>query len=170
MFISIPIEEFEPSRILFGDKVANLIMENSLFVKILYSTPYFSTNGIFIQLTMHNIEVKKFQDGSLTKLIFTDTTYLKQLERIEHEILRQYQEMFKEKRKLLQSPETYKEIDKVPNYKLKQHLERRSIKLPNEYKEGFYDKMMILVKLSGVWVNHTEYGITYKFIPVNSFT
>lgn len=168
MFLSIPIQTFDVSNVLFTDAVPNLIMKNSSFIKMLYGTDLFTTNGLYILLTMNNIDVRKFQEGTVTKLLFQNTYILEQLERLEIQLLQQYQTMFDnehEKTNFLHK-EGFIEIKKTPVMKLKQHLERKSIKLPNSVPEGNYSQMKVIIKLSGVWVSAVHYGITYKFIPV----
>lgn len=170
MFVSIPIQNFDTSNVLFSDAVPNLIMKNSTFVKMLYATEFFTTNGLYILLTMNNVEVRKFQDGTITRLIFQNNHVFEKLEQLEATLLQQYQTMFDsdvDKVKLLHK-DGFVEIEKTPIMKLKEHLERKSIKLPNHMAEGHYSQMKIIVKLSGIWVTTTSYGITYKFIPVKN--
>lgn len=170
MFVSIPIQDFDTTNVLFSDAVPNLIMKNSTFVKMLYATELCTTNGLYVLITMNNVEVRKFQDGTITRLIFQNTQMFERLEHIEASLLDQYQRMFdseSDKVKLLHK-DGFVEIEKTPIMKLKEHLERKSIKLPNHIPEGHYSQMKLIVKLSGVWVTTTSYGITYKFIPVKN--
>lgn len=170
MFLSIPIDTFTSECILMKEKQPNLIMKNSSFVKLLYATETFTTNGLYIHMTIDHAHVKKYQDGNITKLHMDNPALLSRLEQIEREILSQYSSLFEtdENQKRLLHREGIMVIRKTPTYKLQQHLERKSIKMPNSVPEGIYSNMSLLLKLSGVWISTTEYGITYKFIPVRS--
>lgn len=176
MFLAIPIEDFNMKHIMFGESTPNMIMKNSTFVKLVYSTDTFSMNGLYIECTLHNIELRKTNDENYIKLgLQRCTNYneiLEKIIRIENHILKQYNELFETKNRPIKvlSKDGITELHKTPNSKLSDHFQKRNIKFTNDFKLGKYSSFHLLIKLSGLWISTTEYGLIYKFIPVNKLT
>ncbi len=51
MWVTINAETFTPAYLHFMPPVKNAILENSSFVRLLYSHPSFTMNGLFLELT-----------------------------------------------------------------------------------------------------------------------
>ena len=53
---------------------------------------------------------------------------------------------------------------------LQEQLQNGFIKLygDDNIKYGHQKKINFLLKISGIWENEKEYGITYKFIPIEN--
>jgi len=171
MFIVIPIEKIEYNAIQCGEKVQNIVMNNSSFVKLYYSTNNVVINGIFIQTIFNEINVKSLENYS--KIFFNQNEeYNKILERLddlENNILKKYEVQFNPIQKtLLTRDGTNKTIRKIPILKLRQQFQRSYLKLNHNIEN--ITKLRLLIKISGIWITDTEYGITFKFIPVEELT
>ena len=57
---------------------------------------------------------------------------------------------------------------KTPQSILSQQLRSGYMKLFAENNSSFPSNMKFILKISGLWENISEYGITYKFIPVTN--
>ena len=52
-------------------------------------------------------------------------------------------------------------LDKIPQYKIAEQLQYGLIHFfSNNYKKT----NLIILKISGIWINESNYGLTYKFI------
>lgn len=157
MFMIVPVDNLDKNAIQYGEKVNNIIIRDSLFVKLFYSTPDVALNGIFIGTYFTNIRTKIQQED--TKIYFErDSNYqntVDKLDEIEKNILFQYSEK-------------YNSIQKqTPQLRLKQQFERQYLKIPYNVETTH---LRLLIKISGIWITSTEYGITFKFIPIKELT
>ena len=171
MFIVIPIERIEYNAIQYGEKVQNVVMNNSSFVKLYYSESNVVINGLFIQVIFNDVNVKQLDN--YTKIFFKQNEeynrILERLDELETTILKKYEERFNPIQKTLMTRSgTNKPIRKVPVLKLRQQFERSYLKV--NYNIENRTTMRLLIKISGLWITDTEYGITYKFIPVEELT
>lgn len=153
MFMIIPIDDVYNNAIQYGEKVNNIIIRDSLFVKLFYSTSTVVLNGIFIGTHFTNIKTKIQQED--TKIYFErDSNYqntIDKLEEIEKNILYQYNGIHKQ----------------TPQFRLKQQFIRQYLKIPYNVESN---ELRLLIKISGIWITNTEYGITFKFIPIKELT
>ena len=53
MNITLSIDQFIPRCIYFGDPVQNTIMENSRFIKLIYSTELVIMNGLYFEIPLN---------------------------------------------------------------------------------------------------------------------
>lgn len=153
----IPINDVNKNMFQYGEKVHNVVIQDSLFVKLYYSTTNVVLNGIFIGTYFTNIKVKTQTDD--TKIFFErNSNYqniINKLDVLEKTILSEYSEK-------------YNGIQKqVPQFRLKQQFERQYLKIPYSVNTS---NLHLLIKISGIWISATEYGITFKFIPINKLT
>lgn len=156
MFLVTPIDNIDYKSIFYGEKVDNIILKDSLFVKLFYSTNNMILNGIYISV---DLNMSYLPMDTHSKMNFERNNYffnvIEKLNKIENIILNKYCVLNNELR------------NKNRILKLKQQLTKPYIKVPYTLSEN-YTKM--LIKISGIWITETEYGITYKFIPVTKQT
>lgn len=158
----------------------NIIMDNSLFIKIIYSDAFMVMNGIYIQCpflvkqpfssysssssssssTFHRVVPTRsfpdsFYDTNIKNrmMLFPledNARLIHMLMEIEHNILSYY-------RKDHGSPI-------IPMYTLKAQLEKGFIKLGISHgTTANAAKKTICLKISGIWENESSIGINYKF-------
>jgi hypothetical protein len=152
MFFYMKPDNFKIENIQFMKMKKNIIMENSSFVKIIYSDEFLIMNGIYMEFEISIINRNKM------------FCYLKPF--TENKELEIYEKYFAIERELLQYYKIYKNLDKTPIYSLKQQLEKFFIKMGN-YNFGLVTqitKSKVLLKISGIWENDDNIGINFKFI------
>jgi hypothetical protein len=152
MFFVIPSNKIDYKSIFYGEKVDNIILKDSLFVKLFYSTNNIILNGIYISADL-SMNYRSMETHS--KVSFERNNYffyvIEKLNDIENTILNNFCKW------------NHEVINKNKNVKIKQQLSRPYIKIPYNLNK---DYTQILIKISGIWITETEYGITYKFIPI----
>ena len=53
MILSIPISNFNESHLYFSDVIKNIVISDSTFIRLYYSTKHLTTNGVFISFPLN---------------------------------------------------------------------------------------------------------------------
>lgn len=150
MFISLTVDEYNEDNIFTTDSIRNTVIDNSSFIRIIYSTRDIALNGIIITIPFQNFTINKYFNKWRCNFSCVDNADLvKDICRIEREILQRV------------------DVDhKIPCYKICDQLENNFVKvfLEDYVHEPISSDVDILLKISGIWVSEEEYGITYKFL------
>ena len=142
MILYVEVNEIISNNIYFSDIIKNTVIENGKFIRLIYSSSSVILNGIYINIPFI------INKSSCNKYYFNFCDIndcKKNLLNIENLILNKYN------------------TQKNKIYKLAQQLDQNTIKLFN-YVEN-YNK--IILKISGLWEDENNYGLTYKFICHN---
>tara|TARA_B100001093_G_scaffold182379_1_gene174983 strand:+ start:5339 stop:5803 length:465 start_codon:yes stop_codon:yes gene_type:complete len=151
MFIALNTAQFNKNNTIISERTRNNVIDDSYFYRFYYSDDYFNTNGIFIKFNIKDIKVEKYYNK--LKCIFKNNQYnnniIKNIINIEDQILEKFY-------RISNSPKTFR---------ISEQLSNSYIKL---YSEGFqnyttYDNINFLLKISGLWVSNSQYGITFRF-------
>lgn len=143
------VNQFNIKHIYFTKSIENTVLNDSYFSKIIYSNDKMMLNGIYLGITFNNYQIEKYE--SKQKCIFDYTNnklLLDKLIDLELNILNKYNFS----------------INKIKKLLMKEQLEKKFIRL---YYDNHYSKLnnkLILLKISGIWENQVEIGITFKFI------
>jgi len=143
------IDQYTEDYVYFCDPIKNNIMNEGNFIRILYSTPLFILNGIYINININHTSVDKYYNKfKCTFDINYHKDILDKIRTIEEGLL--------------------KKINingKIPQYKIYEQLRNGNIKVFSES----YDKINtnFLLKIAGIWETDTDYGLTYKFINIH---
>ena len=133
--------DYSISNVYFNDPVKNSIIENSKFIRIIYSTDIIIMNGIYIKMDINKpVRVTDFIN-TIPKLIFTletNESLINYIRQIEIDILNKVNIQTKRK--------TYKLLDYFVTGYLK-HI-----------------NYSFILKISGIWETENEYGLTFKII------
>jgi len=145
MYLVIDINEFDNRNVYYQEKVKNTVMENSEFIRIMYSTSYYTLNAIFINFKLKlNYAEKNFNKY---KYFFNRQHNLSNVDeicKIEKYILDNYNNL----------------KNKKPLYRISEQLLHNNIKsFNNIYIQETND---FFLKIYGIWENENEYGLTYK--------
>lgn len=151
MNVVIKEEQFNLTNIYYTEPIQNIIMDNSQFVKIVYSNEDVMMNGIYLLVDLKHInkesyfkKIKITYDTSLNKNI------LNRIYEIENQLLQKYNSNKKIQRKIIYDT-----------------LNNGVIKLfPNDEKDVISNNNSFILKISGIWENETEYGLTYKLLCI----
>lgn len=141
MLILLQPTDFFVKNIYFLEKKMNMIMDG-YFTKILFTNSFMTMNGLFFQLPIKKLPVFKSQ-------------YFFQFDPLCHKEL--ISQMSIIEKQLIQYYMSFYKIQKIPVYTLKNQLQNGYVKY---YKNGG----LLYIKISGIWENQSEVGITFKVI------
>ena len=143
------IDQYDENNLIFSDPIKNNIMNDSSFIRLLYSTPYFTLNGIYLLINLNDIICEKYY--AKYRCMFNVSLHkdiIDNLKIIEEDILRKCEIK-----------------DKIPQCKIYEQLMNGNIKIFTDV--GNKSSSLFILKISGIWETQYNYGITYKFIKVN---
>ena len=153
MNIAVPINEYNINNVFFQEAIKNTIMDNSHFSRVVYSTDFFIGNGICIDFNMPILHIDK--SFNKYKCIFDNQVnynLIQTISKIENEIMSKCNI-----------------TNKIPMFRISEQLKNGYIKVAiiNNINIGNYlQNIKFIIKISGIWSNEIEYGLTYKFIQV----
>jgi hypothetical protein len=154
-------KDFIVSNIYFLDKKTNMIMDG-IFTKFVYSTQFMTMNGVYIDFPLKNVIINKIQSKNILQMdMIQNRTNIQKMIDIEKQILQYYVQHFAS---LHQSYSNSKLPiqNKTIVYSLKNQLQTGYIKYYKEYDS--YNSELFYIKISGIWENQYEIGITFKLI------
>ena len=141
-------ENFNSNYIYFNEPIQNTIISESRFIRILYSTPNITFNGINILLKINIDSVdKQYNKNIIYYNIDKNTEVINNIKNIEHTILEKFCS------------------DKTPTYNLESQVNTGILKLFSESNDK-KKNIDVILKISGLWEDSASYGITYKFLSV----
>lgn len=155
MNLLLNVSDFSAEKVFFLESKENNIMKGD-FVKILYSTEEFTSNGIYFHFPVQNFERKVFNNK---KIIFFDTLsqndIISQFSKIENEII----ELFLKNESLLNSNHSSKKVV----HSIQTQMNNGMMKYYN-YSERPTTSSNFYIKISGIWESVLDIGLTYKLI------
>lgn len=143
------IDQYNENNIYFCEPIKNNIMNEGTFIRILYSTNNVVLNGIYLLISLNDIVCDKYYNKY--KCIFNTNVHknmIDSLKIIEENILKKIEIK-----------------NKIPQLKIYEQLKNGNIKLFNEVNKL---SCSFILKISGIWETHNNYGLTYKFIKINN--
>lgn len=142
------IDQYNQDFVYFSEPIKNNIMNNGNFVRIIYSTPLFVLNGIYIVVNVNYTNIDKYYNKY--KCSFDVNQYKDIIDKI-----RLIEEGLLRKSNI---------TGKYPQYKIYEQLKNGNIKLFSESFDKITNKL--LIKIAGIWETDAEYGLTYKFLNI----
>ena len=155
------ISDFDIENMFFLEIKKNIIITGT-FTKIIYSTINVIFNGIYLifpiieQTCESSKNGGKYNISTFSILNKNNINIIKELNRIEHTIIEYAKDYFN--------------INKMNIYSLRNQLKQGNIKIYNSQYSITDDSPPSLtpesciIKISGIWENEQNIGITYKFI------
>ena len=144
------IDQYDENCLYFCEPIKNTIMNDGTFIRILYSTPYFTLNGIYVLVNFNEVVIEKyFNKYKCSFNLTTNKILIDKIKLLEENILQKYQ--------LTTKTPQYKIFDQIKNGNIKIFCDN----IPQN------DRLFIL-KISGIWEIESYYGLTYKFIKINN--
>jgi hypothetical protein len=140
------MEQYNEDCVYFCDPIKNNIMNDGNFIRILYSTPMFILNGIYISISINQLTIEKyFNKYKCSFDIGTHINIIQRIKIIEENILHKINIK-----------------GKIPQYKIYEQIGNGNIKIFADNIEHISNRF--LLKIAGIWETEYNYGLTYKFI------
>ena len=142
------LEQYNEDFIYFCDPIKNNIMNDGYFIRIIYSTPIFTLNGIYLSININHLTIEKYYNKF--KCCFDVVFYKEIIDRLQ-----------------IIEDNIIKKINirgKIPQYKIYEQLKNGNIKIFSENIDKINN--LFLLKIAGIWETDMYYGLTYKFIKL----
>lgn len=155
MNLAIPTEQFNLNNVFYQDAIKNTIMPDSYFIRIIYSDHLYMLNGICLEFTLPITHIDK--SFNKFKCVFDkqqSQTIVQTICKAEHDILMKC---------------SGKNKNKVPIHRISDQLKNGIIKVINICNNNSSNNKTFIIKISGIWSNELEYGLTYKFSQSGSY-
>lgn len=145
MKLFLKLSDIKMENVFLFDRKSNMIMDGK-FTKLVYSLESFTMNGIYM---LFPIKIYSINKNILYLNSFKNEELINSVSDIEYSILAYYIKFYNIQTKQIQTT-------------LTNNLKGGSVKY---YKEYVYDEQCrYYLKISGIWENAYEVGITYKII------
>ena len=128
------IEQYDIKHVYYCEPIKNNIMNDGFFIRIIYSTPHFSLNGITLLVNLTDVYYERFYNKY--KCVFNISTHREIIEKIS-----------KIEEKLLKNINIE---GKTPQYKINEQLKKGNIKIFTDNIEKNSNNLFML-KISGIW-------------------
>lgn len=141
--------QYEGRNVVFCESVKNNVVNEGTYIRLVYATPAFATNGMHLSFSISPCYVEKCYSKykiAFDRQVFKDV--VERLKYIEEDVIKQ------------------SGIEnKVPCYKIAEQLKHGYLKLSAEDGVSFLlnKEMEVILKISGIWETDEHYGVTYKF-------
>ena len=138
----------------FSEPVQNAVMNDSYFIRIIYSDNNASLFGLMIPMYFNGVTILKTYNKSIIMYdLHSHRDMISKICNLEILILERYNHLLK----------LFLQKQKCPVYNLTSQLRSCSVKLFDDI-DTKMDECNIVLKISGIWENDKEIGITFKFI------
>jgi hypothetical protein len=128
-------KNYDINSLYFYEPIKNTVMDDSSFIRIVYSNEDLILNGIYIKIDIdRNIYSKRPSNKNEQTLVFVDS--------IERDILQRYKS------------------NKISVFKIKEQLQYliNKVNISNTCDTSY------ILKISGIWETPTTIGLTFKYI------
>ena len=156
MNIAIPVNQFNINNVFFQEAIKNTIMDDSNFIRIIYSDDICMFNGICLEFVLHITHVdKSFNKFKCNFDNMLSNNIIQTISKIEYDIISKY------------NANMNMNISKQPVFRISDQIKNESIKVLSikglSINSNSTHKATFMIKISGLWSNELEYGLTYKF-------
>tara|TARA_B110000046_G_scaffold185958_1_gene230785 strand:+ start:10203 stop:10673 length:471 start_codon:yes stop_codon:yes gene_type:complete len=152
MYIVIQPDDFNISNVFLSEKAKNNILNGGDFYRILYSTNCATLNGIFISLKFKIFDYEEYFNKIKCYLSPGENKRtINFIQKFEKELL-------------INTPDMG---NSTPEYKIMDQLKMNFIKIINDGNNlnmsNSTKEINIILKVSGIWTNGDNYGLTFRF-------
>jgi hypothetical protein len=143
-------DQYDDKFLYFCDPIKNNVMNDGLFIRIIYSTPFFALNGINLFVSLNDISIEKYYNKyKCTFNIGNHKDLIDNIKNIEETLLKKVNIK-----------------NKIPQYKIYEQIRNGNIKIFSDNIDKLTNNLFML-KISGIWETDLHYGVTYKFSNIN---
>jgi len=151
MNLVLNLNQYDIKNVFFFEPIKNTIINEGIFIRILYSTNLMSSNGIYLLITLNDITCEKYYTKYKCNFdIFNNKNILQKIKNIEDEILEKY----------------VSSSSKSKTFKIYEQIKTGCIKLFSNIENKI--EYSFILKISGIWETESDYGLTFKFLPINN--
>jgi len=158
----IPLDYFHIENVQFLKIKKNIVMENSFFIKMIYTDENIVMNGIYLDIPLLSNYNGQYNSSyfffNVSNKETESSQVLAKLIEMENNILQYFQF-------IIPTTNNKDNDKKTPVFSLKTQLEKGFIKWGYSKKPFPKPLQHICLKISGIWESSKEYGINYKFLP-----
>lgn len=150
MYITTDITNFTKKNVFLHEPVKNIMKSGCEFMKIMYSNNIFVMNGVYVDISLKNVEIQKRKESYRIKIDnIHNNDLLNLISRVELDIL-----------DLL--PDGLCRVCSLNNDNNKARVLKKYSDI--ELKPGTYDKLTCTLRIFGVWKDSTKCGLNYQYI------
>jgi hypothetical protein len=142
MNIAITAKDLSIDDVFFLDPIKNIIINNSKFIRIIYSNNLFTLNGIYLICNIDNKDNTNNKDNNNNKDL------LLYIQKLEDNILNKFSK------------------EKIKNYKIRDYF--NNIFINSDYSKSQETYTKYILKISGIWDMSNNIGLTFKFLKLDS--
>ena len=154
MNIALNINQYDINNIYFCDPIKNNVVNDGIFIRIIYSTKLFVTNGINLCIPFYDVVTEKYYNKYKCSInVINNKNTIESIYYLEREILYKVNT----KNKIIQT----KISDQIKNGNFKIFSE--NIDKPNNNNNN----QLFILKISGIWETDNYIGLTFKFCKIN---
>lgn len=146
MNIILPIKEISLDNIFFNESVKNTVVDNSNFIRIIYSNCDLILNSLYVKVDIYSN--KKTNNSNIGNPEAYMINLINLIDNLERDILNKYS------------------TNKPQNNKLKEQLQYYIQKFNFNCSDS---AISYLLKISGIWETNNMIGLTYKYIYFNTW-
>lgn len=144
------MNQFDINNIYFCDSIKNNVVNDGLFIRLIYSTDFFVTNGINLFVPLYDVVIEKFYNKYKCSFhLINNKNIIDHIQQIEEGILKN----INIKNKIIQKT-------------IYEQLRAGNIKIFTENIDKTNNCLFIL-KISGIWETDTQIGLTFKFSKIS---
>jgi|TARA_B100000795_G_scaffold168307_1_gene126738 hypothetical protein len=148
MLLVIHPKQFNKNNIMFSEKIKNNILTDGDFYRIYYSDTNFTSNGIYVAFDLKIIKIEKYFNK--IKCTFdknSNRNIISFIKDLEFNILK------------------FAPSNKTPSYRIEEQLSQQFIKIFSEHHivPNKTDNIKIMLKISGIWSDNSNFGTTFRF-------
>ena len=155
MYLAILPKNFNKNYLMISDKTKNNVIGEGFFYRLYYSDENGTIKGLFLEFNLECLKIDKYFNK--LKCEFDKSKNAKIISVIQN-IERSILEIVPEKK------------NKQPVFRVDEQLQNKFIKIfyDNESKvPQITNPCRLLLKISGIWTNEDQYGITFRFFFIH---
>jgi hypothetical protein len=151
MNIALNINQYNINNIYYCDSIKNNVVNDGTFIRLIYSTDYFVTNGVNILIPFSDVTIEKYYNKY--KCSFNVNSNRNNIESI-HQIEKEILDKINTKSKIIQT-------------KISDQIKNGNFKIFSENIDKPSSVQLFILKVSGIWETDNYIGLTFKFCKIN---
>lgn len=147
---------YDPQCFYYLDSQKNVLMDG-FFTKIIYTHSYFTMNGLYFYFPIQHSYIEPMKDKYYVHFdpnLTQNKAIMDILFKLETQILLHYASFVNRR--------------KASNMTMYKHLLKGKFRIHEPSPVSSLDVSQYILKISGIWENENEFGVTYKWLEAKS--